>query len=79
MLGWAKPIRENDDEMFIAYSVESDRSCDGVLVWDKKTEEFRIDKLSATADVMSTNRLAGLIRYSLYEGFFTPGVNCMLS
>ena len=79
MLGWAKSIKENRDEFFIAYSVESDRSCDGVLVWDKKTEEFRIEKLSATADIISTRRLAGLIGYRLDEGLFTPGLNCLMS
>jgi len=79
MLGWAKPIQENKDEIRIAYSVESDRSCDGVLVWDKKTEEFRVDKMSATADAISTRRLAGLIGYHLDEGSFTPGLNCLMS
>ena len=68
MYGWYKLINESSDKMKIAYSVEKNKSCDGILIYDKPNDCFTIEKLSEGADNWITNWLSGHILAKIIMG-----------
>ena len=56
---------ENDKEILIGYSHENSEACDGVLRYNKDSNEIDIIKLSESADAECTKRLFGQIYYVL--------------
>lgn len=63
--------RNTDNNITIRYSYEDDDSCDGVIVYDRKTEEFSIIKLSSSADKFVTEWLCGLLYGVLNDDSYT--------
>ncbi len=58
MYGWYKLMNETHNEMKIGYSVEKNKTCDGILNYNKNTDEFTTEKLSEGADDWSTKWLS---------------------
>jgi hypothetical protein len=52
-----KKIEETTDYILIGYSYEQNETCDGILRYDKKTEEITVVKYSDGASEISTKRL----------------------
>ena len=44
MVGWCKLLEETQNKLKIAYSLEEDKSCDGLLIYDKITKEIEVQK-----------------------------------
>ena len=44
MIGWSKLVAEDERELQIAYSFEEDRSCDGILSYDKQTRQITVQR-----------------------------------
>lgn len=78
MYGWLKLLKETKNEWVVGYSWQSDRSCDGELVFDKKTREVTIRKLSNSADEAETTYLICPIRCRMREGL-ELGKLCMVA
>ena len=68
MYGWYKLMNETPDEMKIGYSVEKNKSCDGILHYNKHTDEFTTEKLSDGADDWATRWLSGHILSRIIMG-----------
>lgn len=68
MYGWYKLVSENDHEMKIGYSVEKNKSCDGLLNYDKNTDEFITEKYSDGTDDWVTKWLSGHILSRIITG-----------
>ncbi len=79
MVGWTKLLDNTDDKAVIAYSLERDRSCDGILVKDKKADMIHIEKLSSSATQAATARFACLVDYWLEHRYYKDGINCLQS
>ncbi len=47
MVGWCKLKNETPHNMLIAYSLETNQTCDGELLYDKQKKIFKISKLTA--------------------------------
>jgi len=47
MVGWCKLKSETADNMTIAYSLETNQSCDGQLIFDKKTKKITVSKITS--------------------------------
>lgn len=65
MNGWCKLVAEDERTLRIGYSIEENESCDGILVYEKESEEFRIERLSEGADTFATNRFICPLRYHM--------------
>lgn len=61
-------MNENDNEMKIGYSIEKNRSCDGVLSYNKHTDEFTTEKYSEGADEWITKWMSGHILSKIIAG-----------
>ena len=76
MRWYVKLLKEDEKNVYIGYSYEKNNSCDGVLQYNKGTENIDIEKLSDGADEFSTRWLFGnlynLIRKKAITG--TPRV-----
>ncbi len=46
MVWTLKKIAENENTITIGYSYENNRSCDGIIIYDKKTHENSLKKIS---------------------------------
>lgn len=46
MYGWYKLINQTHDEMQIGYSLEKNKTCDGLLIYNKLSEKFITRRLS---------------------------------
>ncbi len=68
MYGWYKLADDTKYKMKIAYSFEKNKSCDGILVYDKTDDSFIIEKMSDGADVWITNWLSGHILSKIITG-----------
>lgn len=68
MYGWYKLLDESSDKMKIAYSIEKNKSCDGVLLYDKINDNFTVEKFSDGADDWVTKWLSGHILYKIITG-----------
>ena len=68
MYGWYKLLDESADKMKIAYSIEKNKSCDGVLLYDKLSDSFTVEKFSAGADDWTTNWMSGHILSKIIMG-----------
>lgn len=68
MYGWCKLIEENENEMIIGYSWESDKTCDGRLVFNKHTKEMSVEKISVGADEGATSYLICPLRSKIRKG-----------
>lgn len=71
MLGWAKIISRGDRYTRIAYSIERDKSCDGILEADAVDGIMRVVKPSASADPSATRRFVCLIYSAMRRGTLT--------
>ena len=67
MVGWCKLLEETQDKLKIAYSLEEDKSCDGLLVYDKITKKIEIQKNPENRDWMTTYFICPL-RYRINKG-----------
>ena len=68
MYGWYKLIKEDANEMQIGYSVEKNKSCDGLLNYNKNTDEFVTERYSDGADDWATKWLSGHILSRIIMG-----------
>lgn len=46
MLGWAKKLYEDDKVLKVAYSLEENENLDGIVVRDKSTCDWHVEKLA---------------------------------
>lgn len=53
MVGWCKLLEDTQNKLKIAYSLEEDKSCDGLLIYDKITKEIDIQKKPENRDWMT--------------------------
>lgn len=67
MIGWCKLIEETQEALKIAYSLEEDKSCDGVLIYDKFTKKIEVQKKPANKDWMTSFFICPL-RYRMSKG-----------
>ena len=54
MVGWCKLLEETQDKLKIAYSLEEDKSCDGLLLYNKSTKKIEVQKKPANKDWMTS-------------------------
>ena len=54
MYGWYKVIAEKEDFIEISYSIGKNKSCDGILIYDKQKDDFITYKMSLSANPAST-------------------------
>ena len=70
MIGWVRLLEENNDLCKFGYSLENNKSCDGILEQNKATGDFFIDRLSAGADKVNSYRICCAIVQSRKAGRF---------
>ena len=75
MIGWVRLLEENKDLCKFGYSLDHNKSCDGILVQNKTTGDFSIDRLSAGADKVNSCRICCAIVQSIKVGRFKNGIN----
>ena len=54
MVGWCKLLEETQEKLKIAYSFEDDKSCDGILTFDKVTKKIEVQKPPQNKEWMRT-------------------------
>ena len=47
MIGWSKLINEDETNMTIAYSLETNEKCDGEIIFNKNTEDVVVSKMTS--------------------------------
>jgi len=57
MLWYVKKQTEDDNNILINYSYEENKNCDGLLKYNKKSDEIIIEKMSQGADEFATKWL----------------------
>jgi hypothetical protein len=67
MRWYIKKNEETTDYILIGYSYEQNETCDGILRYDKKTEEITVVKYSDGASEISTKLLFSLL-YGVISG-----------
>ena len=77
MFGWCKLIDENDKKMKIGYSLEKNKNCDGILIYDKQTQEFFVEKLPKGEDGWLTNHFICPLRNRLRRKPLTSELSCV--
>lgn len=68
MYGWYKLISQNQDELEIGYSLGKNKTCDGLLIYNKISETFTTSKLSKGSDDWETKWLSGHILAKIIYG-----------
>lgn len=68
MYGWYKLEDDTKYKMIIAYSWEKDKSCDGRLIFNKQTEEMKVEKMSVSADEFATSYFICPLRSRIRKG-----------
>ncbi len=68
MYGWYKLINQTHDEMQIGYSLEKNKTCDGLLIYNKLSEKFITRRLSKGSDDWTTRWLSGHILSKILSG-----------
>ena len=69
MNGWCKFTAESPNGLVILYSLEENRSCDGMLFFDKDTKELSITRLSRGATTDLTKHFICAVRGRIRRGF----------
>ena len=68
MQGWAKIAMDTADEMQIQYSLGTNDTCDGLIVYDKNTEQYYVKRMSHQAEDWSTRCFIHGISEEIAEG-----------
>ena len=69
MNGWCKFTAEDENGLVILYSLESNQSCDGMLFFDKDTDEIVVTALSRGATLKLTEHFICSVRGRMRRGF----------
>ena len=68
MVSWYKLIDETVDKMTIAYSLEENQNCDGVLIFDKNTQEMSVVKATSGKYAGLVKHYIGTVRSRIRKG-----------
>lgn len=71
MVWYTKKTYEDEEIIDISYSHETNDKCDGLLTYDKKSEDISIKLLSENTNEKTTNRLFPIIYGLLSENGLT--------
>ena len=72
MYGWCKLINDDEKQIEVAYSLGKNNSCDGKLIFDKKTKEVTIAKLSTDSEEVLTKAFICPLRCRMYRKGLIP-------
>lgn len=65
---------ENDNSIFIGYSSETSKECDGLIKYDKLNGELNVEKYSLSSDEYDTGRLLPHIFTALRRNAVTDNI-----
>jgi len=77
MRWYIKLIRDDGDSVFIAYSYERNKSCDGVLKYSKSKRDITIEKMSDGADDYETRDMFQFVYRFLANGGIPREKKCI--
>jgi len=68
MQGWAKIAMDTANEMQIQYSLGRNDSCDGLIIYDKKMNQYYVKRMSHEAEDWTTRCFIHGISEEIAEG-----------